>query len=148
MSPIDPQAVLVALVDLVEPYVLTIGALLGVFIRARVRDQMPTWSLAAFLNNRECVTDGVIAGALAFVWTVPIEIVLPVIGSVSWPPFDFPEAAGLAQRAVLMGLGAFLFVEILKIGLLRWPMFERYAGTTIAIATAPTTKPTTQSDTG
>ena len=130
-----------------EPYALALGALVGVYIRARVRGQTGTWSPAAFITNRECVTDAVVAGALAFVWTVPITLELPVIGVVSWPPFQFPPAAGLAQRSVLMGLGAFLFVEILKIVLLRWPTaFAKYAGTTPSRANGTDEEPKDQKE--
>ena len=106
-----------------EPYVLAVGAVLGVLIRARYTSGQPT-------IGRETGQDCFIAAVLAMVWTVPFSIDLPALGTIAWPPFQFPDKMALPIRGALMALMASLFIGVLKKILLRFPeMFERITGT-------------------
>lgn len=105
-----------------EPYVLALAAAVGAYIRARWTAGQGNW-------NRETMQDCFFAAVLGMLWTFPLDVTVPGIGELSWPPFQLPAKMPLPIRAALMALLASLFIGVIKKVLLQFPaLFEKVTG--------------------
>lgn len=106
-----------------EPYILALAAAFGAYVRARWTAGQANW-------NRETMQDCFFAAVLGMLWAFPIDVTIPAVGELSWPPFQLPPKMPLAVRAALMALLASLFIGVIKKVLLQFPaLFEKVTGT-------------------
>ena len=101
---------------------LALGGALGVAVRAFLTNGQRNLS-------RETAQDILLGGLIGYLWSIPVPYEIPLIG-IGWPPFPFPEAAGISHRAAIVGGFTWLCAEAVKSLLVRFrpAWLDRYAG--------------------